>query len=67
MSFVKYDGFMESVREAINNKTTVTFENQYVTNDFDKTFTVEITSIFAGYTQRHRHTAEGYYRAEEIL
>jgi signal transduction histidine kinase len=38
---------MESVREAINNKTTVTFENQYVTNDFDKTFTVEITSIFS--------------------
>jgi two-component system sensor histidine kinase HupT/HoxJ len=47
VSFVKYDGFMESVREAISNKTTVTFENQYITNGFDKTFTVEITPIFS--------------------
>lgn len=46
VSFVKYDGFMDSVREAIDNKTIVTFEDQYILNGSDKTFTVEITPIY---------------------
>lgn len=57
VSFVKYDGFMDSVREAIDNKTIVTFENQYILNGSDKTFTVEITPI---YTQ-------GIYKGAVIL
>jgi signal transduction histidine kinase len=46
ISFVKYDGFMDSVREAIENKKTVTFENQYISSSNEKTFTVEITPIY---------------------
>jgi signal transduction histidine kinase len=38
---------MESVREAIENKKTVTFENQYISGSCEKTFTVEITPIYA--------------------
>jgi signal transduction histidine kinase len=46
VSFVKYDGFMESIRDATETKKTVSFENQYITTGFEKTFTVEITPIF---------------------
>ncbi len=46
ISFVKYDGFMESLDEAIKTKKTVSFENQYISGGFEKTFTVEITPIY---------------------
>lgn len=46
MSFVKYDGFMESIKEAIDLNKSLSFENQYVSSGFDKTFTIEITPVF---------------------
>jgi two-component system, NtrC family, sensor histidine kinase HupT/HoxJ len=47
VSFVKYDGFMESIKEAIEKKKSVSFENQYTSSNLEKTFTVEITPIFS--------------------
>ncbi|NLO49217.1 MAG: hypothetical protein GX111_13070, partial [Clostridiales bacterium] len=46
ISFVKYDGFAESIREARETKRTVSFENQYIYDGIEKTFTVEITPIY---------------------
>lgn len=46
-SFISYDGFIESINEAISTKKSVGFENQLLSEKIDRTYTVEITPIYS--------------------
>ncbi|UOO38809.1 HAMP domain-containing histidine kinase [Oscillospiraceae bacterium CM] len=43
----KYETFLNFIDEAVKSNKTVSFENQFVSNSFDKIVTVEITPIYS--------------------
>jgi two-component system sensor histidine kinase HupT/HoxJ len=47
MSFISYDGFIELINDAISAKKSVSLENQLLSGQIDRTYTIEITPIFS--------------------
>jgi two-component system sensor histidine kinase HupT/HoxJ len=52
ISFISYDGFVEFINEGIRTKKSVSFENHFLSDRIDRTYTIEITPIYAENTYK---------------